>query len=161
MPLQGVGGNSSAPSQPEAVNSSSSRDAPRAIGAPEPLLPTAAAEQICPIAAISLCHRTSPHFTKLIFTEVHLSASFPFLFKEKKKNPAETKHLASVRCVLLFPGDFAETLDKFAALPQPSQVLSISPSRFLAAPSPPAQVLVPKPLWLPAAQLQPLQQPRH
>lgn len=84
-PWQGVGGNSSAPSQPEAVNSSSSRDAPRAIGAPEPLLPTAAAEQSCPIAAISLCHRTSPHFTKLIFTEVHRSASFPFLFKEKKK----------------------------------------------------------------------------
>lgn len=80
-----------------------------------------------PRAAISVCHKTSPHFTKLICTEVYQSASFPFLQKERRSSSDKTHGVSKV---LLFTEDFAEALDEFAALPHPSQLLSVSPAGF-------------------------------
>lgn len=78
-------------------------------------------------------HKMSPHIAKLICTEVYLRAPFPFLCKENTVQPRQLSWLQ--RGVHSIPGDPAESLGTPAALPQPSRLLSISPSRSQAAPS--------------------------
>lgn len=65
----------------------------------------------------------SPHITKR--TEVYPSAPFPFACKENTIQPRQLSWLR--RGVCSIPGDPAESLGTPAALPQLSQLLSISP----------------------------------